>query len=192
MPAHTASVVSGDEFTFDHASEQAFIAHIYRAPTPKEEDDIACVDDVFDTTFGGSSSSVLYERIREELGLCYGVHDFQHGYGNNRYTWMFTMLDKANVEQARAELYSLLEKVSQDGFEQDRIDVAKASVKFSLSKKCLTPDGYAAIFADRYFEREPQHLDDWLKKVDKVTNADLIEYAQWLLAGDQFFVGMNT
>lgn len=88
---------------------------------------------IFNNLFGGNMSSRLFQRVREERGLCYTVYSYVSTYMN---TGAFTVYSATNRDQVqdvvslvRQELLDILE----NGPKEDEIHMAKEQMKGSFT-----------------------------------------------------------
>ena len=90
-----------DEYHFNHASEQAQFAISMRGRSYAEQKAMKNIDIVFENGFAGGMHSILFSKVREELGLCYqlGVSNFD--VGTKYSTFIYSQMNKDNVGKAR-------------------------------------------------------------------------------------------
>ncbi len=70
---------------------------------------------VASTILGGGMSSRLFQRIREELGLCYTVYAYPSAYINTGSLVIYSGLNSGKIEKAYSEIMKILEKFKADG-----------------------------------------------------------------------------
>jgi len=123
---------------------------------------------------GGGGYSMLYERIREELGLCYtvGLAPVPLSYPNYPIIFLYGYTSPQNVEQFMDESEKIIQKAIKNGLSDDLFECAKTDCISSTLMVTETSVGRANFLANRYlFGREDQ-LEDIVKDLRKVTKQD--------------------
>lgn len=171
-----------DDFAFHHKSQQAIMSIAMQGFTANEEASMGFLPDILCNALGGGMHSLLFDRLREELGLCYSAsawHNSAQQYGTCQ---IFTMLDESNIELAKEEIEKILKKVSKEGFSDELIEIAKKNYLFNFGRRCQTSGGINCM-ADSYFDLADFPLeryidyDDRRKNIDKINNKDLTRVA---------------
>jgi len=99
---------------------------------------------------GGGMHSVLFETIREQLGLCYAVGMQYMTPCATGYHSVYALLDAANVKTAYQAVLEEFEK-TQSGISEELFDTAKSNLLFGRSRSAETASGVGAQ-ADGYFD----------------------------------------
>jgi len=187
----------GDKnFTHGGDNAQAYMAMYFRGQNAAERKAAGHTNGMFANAMGGGLYSVLGERIREELGLCYHIGMGHSGYDNAQSSYVYTMLQKKNIPLARQAVLEQMEKVRKEGFSQDLVDTVRSNTLYGLIKGAETSAGYASSFGDSYLKSRKTYSDDeftleyFKDQFEKVSNEHYIRHANWI--GDQYnFVTMN-
>lgn len=79
--------------------------------------------------FGGGVSSCLFQKIREELGLCYTVYSFNSTFNNTGALTIYTGVSPKYVYLAVEAILEELKKFSYGGAEDIKLDIAKEQLK---------------------------------------------------------------
>lgn len=74
---------------------------------------------------GSGMSSLLFDRIREELGLCYEIHSFYSVYKNENYWGISLGLDKKNIEFALIEIKKVMKSFCERGIDKESFNILK-------------------------------------------------------------------
>jgi predicted Zn-dependent peptidase len=84
---------------------------------------------------GGGMFSLLFKRIREELGLCYHISSssYQKSPEQSVY-YIYTQLSPDQKDLARREIIKCLDDVRKNGFDQKQFDCAKAAILGSYAR----------------------------------------------------------
>ncbi len=177
------------DFSCQHVSKQAIIRLSAPGYTARTEQEWGNIPDIFNNGFGQGMHSMLFDRLREELGLCYHIssgHSSDHLFGVQV---IVCLLDEENIPVAREEVAKLVAKVKQDGFPKKLLETVKANYLFD---KIQELQGATALncHVDAYFALDGYPLEKLLslkearRQVDKVTNDDIVEYANQTYVGN--------
>lgn len=136
---------------------------------------------IFATALGGGMSSRLFQKIREERGLCYTIFS-QAGFHQD--TGMLTIYAGTGADDI-ADLAALtVDEIRRaaDGLTTPEIDRAKAQLKSSLLMGLESPSAQAERMARSLaiWGRVPDPAES-AQRVDAVTADDLRQHAQRLL-----------
>jgi predicted Zn-dependent peptidase len=171
-----------DEYNFTHASKQAIVAMVFEGVTLQGEMDANFLPDIFCNALGGGMHSLLFDAVREKLGLCYhiGAHHSSGATGGS--LTIFALLDEKNVPKAIEESGTIIDQVKAHGFDDELLDIAKRNYLFRLAKRRLTPMGIAGLL-ESYFSINPDSLNGYLsfeehaRRVGSLTNQDVMAFA---------------
>jgi predicted Zn-dependent peptidase len=81
---------------------------------------------------GGGMSSRLFQRVREELGLCYAIHAWHASYRAAGVFGIYVGTQPSTADQALAVIADELATVSRDGIPADELRDAKGQLKGSV------------------------------------------------------------
>jgi predicted Zn-dependent peptidase len=177
-----------DNYDFHHASKQAIICVTNPGVTTRGEIDMDYMPDVFSNALGEGMHSLLFDRLREELGLCYAVGSFHSSnelYGVNE---IYCLLDEKNVDLAKEEIFKILEKVKAEGIPEELLDISKRNYLFKFGRG-LESSGGIASECDAYFGLEGYPLEQYISfeerrnKVNRITNGSIIEFTHSMFNG---------
>ncbi len=182
-------VLNYKDFNCHHASKQAIIHLSAPGYTARKEQECGNIPDIFNNGFGQGMHSMLFDRLREELGLCYHVsshHSSDHLFGVQV---IVCLLDADKIPVAREEVDKLVAKVKKDGFPKKLLETVKANYLFD---KIQELQGATALnyHVDAYFSLDGYPLKKVLslkevrRQVDKITNDNIVWYANQTYAGD--------
>lgn len=175
---------------FNHKSKQAMLAVIWDGWSCEKEIDTQFVADIYWNAVGGGMHSLLFDRIREELGLCYSVGGYHHSMKNEGLNFAYTMLEEANIDKAKSEMTQIFNHVAAEGISEELLDIAKSNQLFKIGCGLETCGGVGRQ-ADGYFVLgENQTLDIFTdynlqkQSIEKITNEDIKAFAK-LFSPDQ-------
>ncbi|HEY8419998.1 MAG TPA: pitrilysin family protein [Clostridia bacterium] len=157
--------------------EQASIAIGFPSPVFNSEDTHAMM--IMSNILGGSMSSRLFQKIREELGLAYSVYSFISSYKNNGLFSIYCGTNPQNIEKAVSTTVEELKKFVKDGITDDEFLRGKEQLKgnFILGQENTTAImnvyGKMLLVSDEIFD-----LDKKLKDINSITKDDVINVAR--------------
>jgi predicted Zn-dependent peptidase len=122
------------------------------------------------TTMGGGMSSRLFQRLREELGLCYSVYCFASFHQVSGMSGTYVGTSPATAARALEVLREEYRRVGQDSLSPEELAAAKEQVRGQLVLALESPVSRMyrlagmALYSDRY-----RALDEVLAEVNAVT-----------------------
>ena len=154
---------------------------VFGAIGPEHAHPLRYASILLSSTLGGGMSSRLFQRVREELGLCYSVFSYHSFYGQGGLVGVYLGTRTATEEAAVAAVRHELDRVAREGLAPDDLEMAKQQLKgqVMLSMEStgarLSRLSSAALHGERL-----RSLDELLDRVDAVTPEDVTEAAdQW-------------
>ena len=153
--------------------------------------------------FAVALSKYMYEHIRDDLGLCYGVSMSRLQHLDNSYNLIAMLTNNNYLEKAEIELNKLFDKVKSEGFPQEIFEISKKQLTYSQVKVLDSVRGVSAYVvsgingsANRtwFLEEGFKILDpDWLKNsAAQLTQDNLREFANIWLDGFSKFAMVST
>lgn len=178
------------DYHFHYKSAQSFFSLIAPAFGERERSvkrTTAC--HAFSIGLGVDSHSLLFDRLRTELGLCYSIGA---SFGTTRAVGIFDIecaLDASKIETATEEIRRICRDVCEFGFTGDLLSVVKRKMLYSHALK-VKQESFGLDAAGMFFSVPRETLaeladaDRWRAEIEDLTNADIIEVATQLV-GDQ-------
>lgn len=168
---------------FHHPSKQSIIQMTVPGMSEIDNASTKFTWDVLTNAIGVGMHSLLWDRLREELGLCYNVSSYQY----RDSMMIYTMLGIENIEQARSEVEKIVKQVSKDGISQDLLEVSRKSVLFNMARQMETAAGTICLLGDEFFRLNRQCIpyQDRVNRILSITNEDIVECAKRLFGGLQ-------
>jgi predicted Zn-dependent peptidase len=145
---------------------------------------------VLNTILGGTMSSRLFQKIREERGLVYSVYSGVNTFAD---TGLLTVYAATNPKRA-AEVIRLvveeLRKLRDDGPTEDELNVAKEHLKGSLMLALESTSSRMSNLARQeiYFGRQLT-LEETIRGIEQVTRRKLTNMARAVLDGQRLSLG---
>ncbi len=134
---------------------------------------------------GTGTSSMLYQRIREDLGLCYGVDSWLGRYRGGGYIAISMSLSPASEEKAINEATDIVGSFSEK-VTQRQVDIAKEKLISSLimareqPQSKLSSMGYNLLMLSHFIED-----DDIISSIKAITLEDVIKVSEKYLCLDK-------
>ena len=148
-------------------------------PGIRRDDDRRFALAVLDATFGGSTSSRLFQEIREKRGLAYAVGSYTEQYSECGMVAMYVGTREDNVGEACEIIGRELASLRADGISGQELERAKEHVKgrmvlgLEATAARMSRVGRSILYAVPLLS-----LDEMLARVDAVTEDDVAELAR--------------
>lgn len=126
---------------------------------------------------GGGSSSRLFQRIREQLGLVYGIDSRLELYRDTGLWLIQTSCDPEDQSQCQAEVEQILTELAQQGVSDTELALSKAHLQASLQldqDDIQAQQDYLAqqcIYAGRF-----ESLEQQLAQLQQVSRQDIQQF----------------
>jgi predicted Zn-dependent peptidase len=156
------------------------------APGISRADDRRFALRVLDTILGGSTSSRLFQEVREKRGLAYSVYSYSSQYVDSGQVGIYVGTRPDRVSEAMDVIGAELRKLEDDSISPDELDRAKENVKgrtvLSMESTLTRMNrlGGSVLMGVPLLS-----LDDVLAAIDAVTVEDVTRLARDLFAPEQ-------
>lgn len=110
--------------------EQAHISLAYT--TLARDHELAEAVQILNVILGGSMSSRLFQRVREQLGLAYSVYSFPVFFTEGGMLTVYAGVNPANIEKAKEAIVQTIERFCRDKFTQEEFLSGKEQILSSL------------------------------------------------------------
>jgi predicted Zn-dependent peptidase len=156
------------------------------APGIARDDDRRFALRVLDNILGGTSSSRLFQEVREKRGLAYSVYSFQSTYAGTGQVGLYLGTRPDNVVRAMKVVADELERLRDDPASADELARSKENVKgrvvLSLESTTARMNRLgASVLADMPL----LSVDEVIERIDAVTLDDVAALARDLFAPDR-------
>lgn len=129
---------------------------------------------VLDTIFGGTSSSRLFQEVRERHGLAYAVYSFTSAYMDSGQVGLYVGTRGENVEQALAIVRTEIERLRREPATADELQRAKENLKGRVLLALESTGARMSRLGSEILAEAPLlSLDDVVREIDAVTTEDL-------------------
>jgi predicted Zn-dependent peptidase len=141
---------------------------------------------VLDTIFGGTSSSRLFQEVREQRGLAYAVYSFTSAYQDAGQVGLYVGTRAENLEEALGVVGRELVKLREQAFSADELDRAKENLKGRVVLSLESTGARMSRLGSETLAGAPLlSLDEVVERIDAVTLEDLAELAGELWAPER-------
>jgi len=118
---------------------------------------------------GGGASSLLFQKIREELGMCYSIYSYISAFKNTGIVTIYAGLNPLYAEVAIDAIKEVISEFSRTGIDNDRLRKAKEQLKGSYilglesTSSRMFSNGKSVMFLNKI--NTPK---DVLRKIDEI------------------------
>lgn len=139
---------------------------------------------IFSSMLGQGMSSLLFQRIREELGLVYNISTFLHLSSLAGILGIYFACSPSNLDRVMEECESVLAGIVRKGVPQQAFELAKARIRQGV---LMAQDdiGRRTNFLGEsfyYLNRVPS-IQEIIQEIEAVEQKDMVAIAQKLLNG---------
>ncbi|WP_123054039.1 pitrilysin family protein [Clostridium sp. JN-1] len=129
---------------------------------------------ILNSIFGGGASSILFQKIREERGLCYSIYSYISSFNN---TGMVSIYNSLNSKYSEDVVYMIKEEIykfTQKGISEKKLNIAKEQLKgnyilgLESTSSRMFSNGKSVLFLNKV--NTPK---DIISKVNKVSIDDV-------------------
>ena len=133
---------------------------------------------VLDTIFGGTSSSRLFQEVRERYGLAYSVYSFTSAYHDSGEIGLYVGTRPDNIAEAMKVVAGELEKLALQPATADELERAKENLKGRVLLALESTGARMSRLGSETLAEAPLlSLDEVVAHIDNVTLSDLEELA---------------
>jgi predicted Zn-dependent peptidase len=141
---------------------------------------------VLDTIFGGTSSSRLFQEIRERRGLAYAVYSFTSAYQDAGQIGLYLGTRPENLQEAMAIVGAELQRVREEPATPDELARAKENLKGRVVLSLESTGARMNRLGSEILAGAPLlSLDQVVEQIDAVTLEDLAALAHELWAPEK-------
>lgn len=124
--------------------------------------------------FGGGASSILFQEVREKLGLCYSIYCYPQPFQKAGSLSIYAGLGKNYGEKALEVILKEINKFAKEGITDDKLNINKEKLKASYilglesTSSRMFANGKSVLFKNKITTQE-----DVIKRVDKISQEDI-------------------
>ncbi len=158
-------------------------------PSPAIADEDRYTGYVMNTLLGGGMSSRLFQRIREEQGLCYAIFSDMNPYRDTGMLGVYAGTSKDTAVKVVKSVVDEFKRLQDDPVPEDELRRAKDQLKGSLMLSLESTMSRMSNLArqEMYFDRF-HTMDETIDRVEDVTAEDLFRLSQRLLVPEKIAV----
>ena len=144
------------------------------------------------TILGGGMSSRLFQKMREELGICYYVRSGKNTYTTHGNFAISAGVSNARVKEAIGGIVEEVRKIADELIPENEIRKAKDYLIGTMFLGLESSDSLADFygFQELLHDKKIQTPDDIVKKVEKITASDIRKVAKEVLKNENFNLAM--
>lgn len=140
---------------------------------------------VLNNLLGGSMSSRLFQRIREELGMAYSIYTFPNSYRGCGAFAVYAGVSPKNGEKVLAEIRSELKRLLDDGITEKEFRDAKQQLRGGYLLGLESPGGrMQAMGRGMLLLGKPVTPEETIRKIEAVTKDDVMATARRILTAE--------
>ncbi|MGH7523841.1 MAG: M16 family metallopeptidase, partial [Gemmatimonadales bacterium] len=137
---------------------------------------------VLTAVIGGGMSSRLFQRVREELGLCYAIHAWHASYRAAGVFGIYVGTQAATSERAMAAIHDELARAAREGLPAGELADAKGQLNGSVMLALESTVSRMNRLAVHVLNDEAyRSIDDILRSVDGVSSDETLTLGQEFL-----------
>jgi predicted Zn-dependent peptidase len=141
---------------------------------------------VLDTVLGGSSSSRLFQEVREKRGLAYAVYSYSSQYVDTGQVGVYVGTRPDNVAEAMEVIAAELRRIVSEPVDDDELERAKENVKGRLALSLESTLTRMNRLGGSVLMGVPLlSLDEMVDAIDRVTGDDVAALADELFAPER-------
>ena len=124
--------------------------------------------------FGGGASSILFQKVREELGLCYSVYSYMQPYLGVGTMNIYTGLSNKYCDKAISVINEHLYDFASKGISKELLEINKEKIKASYILGLESTS--SRMFANAkcfLLQNKIKTQEDVIKRINKIDNDDI-------------------
>ncbi len=176
IPAHTAPAAHAGR-RFERKDTEQFHVCV-GGPGLSRHDDRRFALRVLDTIFGGTSSSRLFQEVRERYGLAYSVYSFTSGFQDSGQVGLYVGTRADNVSEAMRIVAAEIARIRERPATDEELRRAKENLKGRVMLGLESTGARMSRLGSELLADTPLlDLDELVAAIDAVTTLDLEELA---------------
>lgn len=171
--------------------EQEHICISYQGLANTDDDFLTL--SVLNTIVGGGMSSLLFQKIREEMGLAYTVYSYNSGFSDTGLFTVYMGLNPENGKRAIKAVKDELEKLKQGDFSAEMVEKSKLQLKnnYLLSLES-TSSVMSTIGRTQLLKNNVPTTEELIKKVDLINKDKVVRLAQKIFDNNKESISIVT
>lgn len=129
---------------------------------------------LLNNVFGGGASSILFQKVREELGLCYNIYSYGQPYLGVGTLNIYTGLSKQYADKALYVINRELKSFADKGISDEKLQINKEKIKASYILGLeSTSSRMFANAKSMLLQNKIKTQDDVINKINKISQEDI-------------------
>lgn len=135
---------------------------------------------VLNYLLGGMDSSLLFERIREELGLsCYEIYSSINRNKSFSVLEIFAGISTNQISILLKEIKNIIQFLTNKLIDEDHLKIVKNTLKTQVCAMEETSKGLSSLILNTLLRNEYHNpIEEFLKEIDEITPQDIQNIAQ--------------
>ena len=141
---------------------------------------------ILSTILGGGMSSRLFQKMREELGICYYVRSSKNTYRTHGDFAISAGVSNSRVKEAISGIVEEVKKIIKEEIPKEELRKAKDYLIGNMFLSLESSDSLADFFGfqELLHDKKIETADDYVKKIEKITIKDLQKVAMDILKNE--------
>jgi len=144
--------------------------------------------DMMNYLLGGNDSALLFEKIREELGMsCYGIYSWTMRHEPFSLIGISCGIAPNELDKLHAEVNDQIKRICDSALEPERLARGKASLRTSIAAKSESSSGLNSMTSVPVLKGETEDpVAKALAEIDRITLDDILSFAQKTFSVEPF------
>ena len=156
--------------------EQARLAMGFSADVENGHREVALL--LMNQLLGGSPDSLLFQKIREEKGLCYDVKSYLEPL--SPYLFVQAGIRAEDAKEAGKLVLKAIEQLKNEGISEEKLEQAKESLLRNYDGLADSPWTMVDFFAEQALKGNPLTTEKFLRQVERIDMENIIRAANHL------------
>lgn len=186
---NTGSLNNPFVLNLDFPCQQNYATLWFDAPDVKDNLEKNFISELFCNMVGNGFHSLFFNKLREELALCYDCSIYVDTIGTQKKFLAYAALGEHNIEKCLLEIKNILAGIASGNFSEEILEISKANTAFNMASRMQTPSGQAAILDDIFeyerllpdFRLESYSYEDFKDAINKISKEDVQNFASEIL-----------
>lgn len=172
MPEYEGTEIKSNSVFIKKEIEQLHIGLGIQGLPFEDERGYALV--LLNNILGGGASSILFQKVREELGLCYSIYSYPQPFKNAGIVNIYVGLSKEYADKALKVIKKEIENFVQNGITEEELKINKEKIKanYILGLESTSSKMFANA-KSLLFRNKIRTEEDVIKKVDNISKEDI-------------------
>ena len=127
---------------------------------------------------GGSPDSLLFQKIREEQGLCYDVKSYLEPM--SPYFFVQAGIDAADAKETGKLVLKAIQQLKEEGVTEEKLEQVKENVIRNYDGLADSPWAMVDYFAEQVLQDQPLTTEKFLRQIEKADMDDIMQAADHL------------